>query len=90
MTQAIATDVLIVGAGLTGLMAGRVLTDAGLQVLLVDRGRSVGGRLATRRVGSGARRLPRAVFTVRDAEFGTFVERWIAEGLVFEWSRGWC
>ncbi|MFN8561678.1 MAG: hypothetical protein U0703_08700 [Anaerolineae bacterium] len=46
--------------------------------------------MATRRVGSGARRLPRAVFTVRDAEFGTFVERWIAEGLVFEWSRGWC
>jgi predicted NAD/FAD-dependent oxidoreductase len=89
MTQTIATDVLIVGAGLAGLMAGRVLADKGLRVLLLDKGRSVGGRMATRRIGGGIADHGAQFFTVRDPEFGTFVERWIAEGLVFEWSRGW-
>lgn len=89
MTQAIATDVLIVGAGLAGLMAGRVLADSGLRVLLLDKGRSVGGRMATRRIAGGAADHGAQFFTVRDPEFGVFVERWIAEGLVFEWARGW-
>ena len=89
MTQAIATDVLIVGAGLAGLMAARVLVDQGLRVIVIDKGRSVGGRMATRRIDGGAADHGAQFFTVRDPEFGTFVERWIAEGLVFEWARGW-
>lgn len=89
MTQNITTDVIIVGAGLAGLMAGRILADKGLRVVLFDKGRSVGGRMATRRIGGGIADHGAQFFTVRDPEFGTFVERWIAEGLVFEWSRGW-
>ena len=89
MAQAFATDVLIVGAGLAGLMAGRVLTERGMRVLLIDKGRSVGGRMATRRIGGGLADHGAQFFTVRDPEFGAFVERWIVEGLVFEWSRGW-
>ena len=93
MKQKIMTDVLIVGAGMAGLMAGRVLANNGKRVLLVDKGRSVGGRMATRRMG-GERAIGLAdhgaqFFTVRTPEFGTWVERWLAEGLVFEWSHGW-
>src|SRR4051812_5903801 len=78
MTQKIVTDVLIVGAGLAGLMAGHVLADAGKRVVLLDKGRSVGGRMATRRIGGGLADHGAQFFTVRDPEFGKFVERWIA------------
>ena len=43
--------VVVIGAGISGLVAGRELAAAGAEVALVDKGRSVGGRLATRRIG---------------------------------------
>ncbi|MEM8924648.1 MAG: NAD(P)-binding protein [Actinomycetota bacterium] len=46
--------VTVVGAGLAGLAATRRLLAAGLAVDVVDKGRGVGGRLATRRM-DGAR-----------------------------------
>src|SRR3569832_747582 len=89
MTLAIKTDVIIVGAGLAGLMAGRVLANAGKRVVLLDKGRSIGGRMATRRLGGGLADVGAQFFTVREPEFGAVVTRWLAEGLIFEWSRGW-
>lgn len=82
-------DVLIVGAGLAGLMAARELQSRGLRALLLEKGRSVGGRLATRRVGPGRADHGAQFFTVRSPEFRPWVERWQAEGLVFVWSTGW-
>ena len=42
--------VTVVGAGIAGLTAARAL-DGNHDVVVLDRGRSVGGRLATRRMG---------------------------------------
>jgi hypothetical protein len=89
MTDLVQTDVLIVGAGLCGLHAARVLKEAGVSTVIVDKGRSVGGRMATRRIGDGAADHGAQFFTVRTPEFRALVDAWIAEGLVFEWSRGW-
>ncbi len=42
-------QVAVVGAGLAGLTAARRLADAGAEVTVFDKGRGLGGRLATRR-----------------------------------------
>jgi renalase len=83
---------VIVGAGLAGLVAARRLVDAGQQVMLLDKGRSPGGRLATRRieVPGGTARLDHGAqfFTVRDDRFAQMVAHWLDQGWVQEWCRG--
>ncbi|QPP10990.1 FAD-dependent oxidoreductase [Streptomyces bathyalis] len=44
------TDVVVIGAGLAGLAAAHHLTDAGLQVTLLETTSEVGGRMATENV----------------------------------------
>jgi hypothetical protein len=43
----------VVGAGVAGLTAARMLADAGRAVTVIDKGRGLGGRLATRRTDWG-------------------------------------
>lgn len=86
------TDILIVGAGLCGLMAATVLTSAtntAQRITIVDKGRSVGGRLATRRIGPGRADHGAQFMTVREASFQRYVDEWLESGLVYVWSNGW-
>lgn len=78
----------IVGAGLAGLAAGGALQAAGHEVVLFDKGRSPGGRMATRRIGGAVLDHGAQFFTVRTDALAARVAAWQAEGLVFEWSRG--
>ena len=80
--------VAVVGAGIAGLMAARTLADGGHEVVVFDKGRSPGGRLATRRIGGGRFDHGAQFFTVRSDEFAAHVARWQDAGLVYEWSRG--
>ncbi len=89
MPESVQTDVLIVGAGMSGLMAAQALKARAVQTLLVDKGRSVGGRMATRRLGEGVADHGAQFFTVRDPAFQAHVDAWQEAGLVFVWSRGW-
>lgn len=43
-------DVLVIGAGMAGVSCAQALSGAGQSVLLLDKGRGIGGRIATRRV----------------------------------------
>ena len=45
-----ATDYLVIGAGITGVSCAAALRAAGRDVLVIDKGRGIGGRMATRRV----------------------------------------
>ncbi len=82
-------DALIVGAGISGLMAAQTLRDRGCSLRLIERGRSVGGRLATRRVGGGLADHGAQFFTVRSDTLQGYVDRWLAQDLVYIWGMGW-
>ena len=43
-------QVIIIGAGMTGLVCARRLADAGIVPIVLDKGRGIGGRVATRRI----------------------------------------
>ncbi|MFN8439502.1 MAG: FAD-dependent oxidoreductase [Caldilineaceae bacterium] len=85
----ITCDILIIGAGLSGLMAAQTLAGSNKQVILIDKGNSVGGRLATRRIGTGRADHGAQFFTVRTAQFQHWVAQWQTSGLVYSWSYGW-
>ncbi|MGF1504123.1 MAG: NAD(P)/FAD-dependent oxidoreductase [Anaerolineae bacterium] len=82
------TDILIVGAGMSGLMAAGSLDDHGYDILIVDKGRSIGGRMATRWIGPGYADHGAQFFTVREAAFQKYVDRWQADGVVYIWGMG--
>jgi predicted NAD/FAD-dependent oxidoreductase len=79
---------IIVGAGISGLLAARELSDAGWRVTVLDKGRGVGGRMATRRVGGAGFDHGAQFFTVRGERFEGLVNDWLAAGAAAEWSRG--
>ncbi|MFQ3599167.1 MAG: FAD-dependent oxidoreductase [Chloroherpetonaceae bacterium] len=79
-------SVLVVGAGISGLLAATVLKENGVDVLVVDKGRGAGGRMSTRRIDlddvsayfdHGAQ-----YFTISDSDFAKYVERWLALGII--------
>lgn len=78
-------DSVIVGAGLTGIMAARTLKEKGYEVLLVDKGKSVGGRMATRRIDSGKVDHGAQFFTVRTERFQSEVDQWLKQGFIKRW-----
>ncbi|MDH4146571.1 MAG: FAD-dependent oxidoreductase [Acidimicrobiia bacterium] len=81
-------SVVVVGAGVAGCTAARLLLDAGWSVRVVDKGRSVGGRLATRRIGSATLDHGAQFFTVRSAVFAAAVSGAEQAGIVDVWCRG--
>ncbi|HSL73778.1 MAG TPA: FAD-dependent oxidoreductase [Ilumatobacteraceae bacterium] len=80
--------VIVVGAGISGLVTARELQALGVDVLVVDKGRSPGGRLATRRIGDAVLDHGAQFFTVRTPAFQRRVDDWIARGLVTVWANG--
>ena len=80
--------IAVVGAGLAGLMAARRLHDDGHDVVVFERSRSPGGRLATRRIDGAQLDHGAQFFTVRDERFADQVDRWQRDGIVYEWCRG--
>jgi predicted NAD/FAD-dependent oxidoreductase len=80
--------IVVVGAGIAGLIAAQSLSKSGHDVVVVDKGRSPGGRIATRRIDDATLDHGAQFFTVRDFLFESHVSEWIASGVVTEWCRG--
>ncbi len=84
-------DVIIVGAGMSGLAAARKLITAGLKVCILEKSRGLGGRMATRRVQTvhgevlvdhGAQ-----YFTCRSSAFRELLMPLIDRGAVTAWCE---
>lgn len=76
-------DVCVVGAGLAGLACARSLVDAGVPVVVLDKGRCVGGRTATRRdrFDHGAARLELGAPGLAE-----YRAAWEAAGCIARWE----
>lgn len=77
--------VAVIGAGLSGLVCAQALADKGFEVVVVDKGRQPGGRLASRErepsFDYGAQ-----YFTVSDLRFREVVDSWLEKSLVLPWN----
>lgn len=81
------TCVVIVGAGMAGLAAARAVQAAGLTAVVIDKGRAVGGRMATRRVGDARFDHGAQHYSVRSDAFREVDETLREEGVSTTWYR---
>ncbi|MGY6411149.1 MAG: NAD(P)/FAD-dependent oxidoreductase [Alkalilacustris sp.] len=85
--------VVVVGAGMAGLACARRLAEAGLSPVVIDKGRGIGGRMATRRAslpdGTALQFDHGAQYvTARGADFARLLGRMAADGAVAVWPGG--
>jgi renalase len=78
--------IVVVGAGVSGVTCARTVAAAGLPVVVVERSRRPGGRMASRRVEGRRVDLGASYFTVSDDRFSSVVEQWEAAGLARPWT----
>lgn len=81
-------DALVIGAGIAGLSAAAALQKAGRKAVVIDKGRGVGGRMTTRRVGAATFDHGAQFVTARDSRFGDVLEKARTAGAALEWCRG--
>ena len=82
-----AADVTVIGGGISGLACARAATAAGLTVRVLDRGRRVGGRLASRTLWGRPVDHGASYFVVGDsAPFEELVAGWQDGGLARRWT----
>lgn len=78
-------SVVVIGAGMAGLACAQGLHRAGWDVTVLDKGRGLGGRLATRRAPEGAYDHGASVMRGEGA-FGAYLAQAVAEGAAALWS----
>ena len=79
----------IIGAGITGLTAGRLLARAGHEVTIIEKSSGYGGRMATRYAGKEQHtKLDHGIpcFHADSSEFRSFVAELIEKNLVTLWG----
>jgi predicted NAD/FAD-dependent oxidoreductase len=78
--------IAILGAGMAGASAARRLADAGHEVVVFDKARGTGGRMATRRSERGSFDHGAQYFTLRDSRSLKALVGWQAAGVVAPWQ----
>lgn len=81
-----APRVLVIGSGIAGLAAARTFANHNLDVVVMDKGRRVGGRLASRELAGTVFDYGAQYFTARSPAFHQLVGALAWEGVLARWS----
>ncbi|NRB08860.1 MAG: NAD(P)-binding protein [Richelia sp.] len=81
----------IIGGGISGLIAGKLLQQYGFNLTILDKGRGLGGRIVTRRIrntGAGEGIFDYGIQYITDVsqELKRWLGDWEAVGLVSIWN----
>ncbi len=77
--------ILIVGAGIAGLSAAKILANYH-EVTVIDKGRGVGGRMSTRKIGDSQADHGAQYFSAQSIEFKNFVSLLLSENIISTWK----
>lgn len=82
-------DIAVIGAGMSGSMAARRLSEAGMRVVVIEKARGTGGRLSSKNLrgfeGNGVS-VPLGCpgFSAMDRGFSLQLKQWCRDGIVSE------
>lgn len=83
------SDIIVIGGGMAGLSAATALAPGGQSIIVLDKGRGPGGRMAARRVEISGETVSfdhgAQYFTARDPAFQQAVAGWEAAGVAARW-----
>ncbi len=78
-------DVAVIGAGLTGLVCAQQLQQLGYGVVVLEKSRGLGGRVATRRLHNTWADHGVAYFSDEGKQTGALVRNWRDRGILHPW-----
>ena len=83
---------IVIGGGITGLITATILQRKGIEVTVLDKGRGIGGRLATRRVDRGEATegvfdYGTQYFSIEHTQLQPWIDDWLQQGVIKEWFR---
>lgn len=79
-------DIVIVGAGISGLVCAQQLHQVGYKVLVVEKSRGLGGRVATRRLHETCADLGTCYLNPKDELLQRFVELLVQQNILQIWT----
>lgn len=82
-----AHEVVVIGAGMAGMACARALRDAGRDALVLDKGRGLGGRMATRRTERGPLDHGAPWIEAEGAGFASVVRAMVEGGFAAPWTE---
>jgi renalase len=80
-------DVIIIGAGISGLVIAKILKKKGLNILLIEKSKSVGGRMATRRDNVSRYDHGAQFLKFENPELQDIKNELLKENLIKEWFQ---
>jgi renalase len=81
-------EIAVIGAGIAGLTCARKLQQAGRRVVVFDKSRGLGGRLATRRLAGTHADHGVCYLQPKGAAFGRLIDELVNEQILRVWTQG--
>ena len=78
--------IIVIGAGMAGLSVANELVKSGHEVIVLDKGRGVGGRMSTRTITEAKADHGAQYFSVKTPEFQEVISQLKSEDIIAEWK----